>query len=117
MGTEGARACEVYEDSAGTLHLFVTEGGDVAWAARYFGDEDVAAADYCGIVVQGLDPVAEGWEGMPADLAAADFEQAAAGRPLASTLFADASDPLGIDLGGAGLAGERFVRALLEDGE
>ena len=103
MGTEEARACEVYEDSAGALRLFVTEGDAVAWAARYFGDEDVAAADYCGIVVQGLDPVAEGWEGMPAE--------------LASTLFADASDPLGIDLGGAGLAGERFVRALLGDGE
>ncbi len=104
---------EVYEDNAGALHLFAFgHDGEIVYAAHYWGCEDQAAADYCGLVVQGIDPVSEGWEGMEPDEAARDFDYVSDAWPIARHVSSDVPDDLGLDPDRAGLAGMRFIQAL-----
>ena len=60
-----SRAIEVYEDNAGGLHVFALDGTatgtQVVWGASYYGMEVDAANAYADLL-EGGDPVAEGWE-------------------------------------------------------
>ena len=114
---------EVCEDNAGRLIIVaLDESGDEAravWAATYYGEaagsdtrdypgESLAGADWVGLVVQGLDPVLDGWDGLgPDDLASAYYEDRWAHQ------IADSSDaealPLGVDLDRCGEAGKLFA--------
>lgn len=105
---------EVHEDSIGTLFIVALEdAGDElrpAWGATYYGHEDEAGQDWAGLIVQGLDPVREGWEGLaPDDLARAYYEDSWAHQ------VADSRDverlPLGVALDWCGEAGKLFAVA------
>ena len=60
------RSYEAYEDQGGTLYIFAFEGEcpRPIWAATYYGRDDDAGADWCALIVQGCDPVEDGWEGV-----------------------------------------------------
>ena len=101
------RAFECYEDNAGRLFVVALEetGEELrpVWGATYYGErdrlgytgEEYAGMDWAGLVVQGLDPVREGWEGLtPDDLARCCCDDR-------WTKIADSSDwerPVGVNL-------------------
>lgn len=118
-----------YEDGAGGLHLFaLDDSGAPVWGDYYYGEgsahdysgEERAAADWCALLVQGIDPVREGWAGLGyyphegADLTAmqADAHECAD----VARLIADSDDagwrPLGVDVDALGAAGKLFASAL-----
>lgn len=105
--------CEVYEDNAGRLLIVALEetGEELrpVWGATYYGREDEAGQDWAGLVVQGLDPVREGWEGLtPDDLARAYYCDDWA-HQIADSEDRDA--PLGVNLDRCGEAGRLFAIA------
>lgn len=105
--------CEAYEDNAGRLFVVALEetGEELrpVWGATYYGREDEAGQDWVGLVVQGLDPAREGWEGLsPDDLARACADDWA--HQIADSSDADAL-PLGVDLDRCGEAGKLFAIA------
>lgn len=103
--------CEAYEDNAGRLLIVALEetGEELrpVWGATYYGREDEAGQDWAGIIVQGLDPVREGWEGLGTD----DLARACYCDDWAHQI-ADSEDrdaPLGVDLDRCGEAGKLFA--------
>lgn len=111
------RTCEAYEDSAGRLYLYTLADGRPVWGATYYGErdymgytgEEYAGMDWAALVVQGCDPVAEGWEGIdPAELMKlCDYSDA---WQIADST-ACAGHPLGVTLGRCGEAGRLFAIA------
>ena len=112
---------EAYEDNSGQLFLVALEetGEELrpVWGAIYYGErdymghtgEEYAGMDWVGLVVQGLDPVREGWEGLsPDDLARACANDWA--HQIADSSDAEAL-PLGVDLDRCGEAGKLFAIA------
>lgn len=89
------RSYEAYEDQGGTLYIFALDDYIPVWSATYYGRDDEAGADWCGIVVQGCNPVADGWEGV--DLAEAERLYT---YPLRMIADSEATDrrPLGVYL-------------------
>ena len=105
--------CEVYEGDNGDLLLVALEetGEELrpVWGQTYYGHEYEAGQDWAGLVVQGLDPVREGWEGLSPD----DLARACAGdwaHQIADSSDADAL-PLGVNLDRCGEAGKLFAIA------
>ena len=122
-----SRAIEVYEDNAGGLHVFALDGTatgtQVVWRARYYGMEVDAASAYADLL-EGGDPVAEGWErGDLDDMDAVrrDYEECAGSDSIhlvASSDCADGDNAAGLMLDCLGVGGKLFARALgidLED--
>lgn len=118
---------ELYEDKGGALLLFALRDGGPVWGGAYYDYVDghdpaeVAATAYVGLTVQGIDPIAEGWEGVddPAGLydEVTDLWCWHAG---VMTLIA-CSDwigqlPLGVDVSACGFGDREFARVLLGDG-
>lgn len=105
--------CEAYEGNNGDLLLVaLEETGDElrpVWGATYYGREDEAGQDWAGLVVQGLDPVREGWEGLGPEDLARDY-YGSSWRQIADSSDAE-SLPLGVDLDRCGEAGRLFAIA------
>ena len=106
--------CEAYEDNAGRLLIVALEetGKELrpVWGATYYGREDEAAQDWAGLVVQGLDPLREGWEGIEPDRIAELYHESTA-RMIAGDDWDGDDYPLGIDLDRCGEAGRLFAIA------
>ena len=106
--------CEVYEDNAGRLLIVALEetGEELrpVWGATYYGREDEAGQDWAGLIVQGLDPVREGWEGLSPDDLARDYS-GGFGRQVADSSVSGDDYPLGVMLGECGEAGRLFAIA------
>lgn len=119
---------QAYEDNAGGLHLFaLAEDGAPVWGDYYYGardnlgyaGEDYAGMDWHALMVQGLDPVREGWAGLcywphdGADMSVmlADAHECAE----RARLIADSDDmcrlPYGVDLDACVEAGRLFAVA------
>lgn len=98
---------EAYEDNAGGLHIFVFDGDAVVLGFYHNGQEYEAAQDWCGLMVQGLDPVAEGWEADGDIDLDADYESCAGAVQIASSEWENF--PLGIDTDELGAAGTLFA--------
>lgn len=64
MATMSDYKTEAYVDNADGVYLFQLDGERVRWAARYEGLDgaDLAAMDFCGLTVQDIDPIADGWD-------------------------------------------------------
>lgn len=111
------RIYEAYEDNAGTLYICALADGRPVWGQMYYLDrdhwghtgEDYAGMDWAGLVVQGCDPVAEGWEGVdPGELwEVCDYSD---GRQIADS-SACADHPLGVMLDRCGEVGRLFAVA------
>lgn len=102
------RSYEAYEDQGGMLYVFALEDYRPVWAATYYGREDEAGADWCGLIVQGCDPVADGWEGVDPDEAARLYAD-----PLRMIADSEATDrrPLGVFLDQCMTAGKEMAVA------
>ena len=89
------RSYEMYEDQGGTLYIFALDDYRPMWAATYYGRDDEAGADWCALIVQGCDPVADGWEGIALDEAVRLYA-----CPLRMIADSEATDrrPLGVYL-------------------
>lgn len=102
-----AKSYEAYEGQS-SIYIFALEDYHPVWAATYFRRADEAGADWCAIIVQGCDPVADGWEGMELDRAARLYD-------FLLWLIGDSTDadrlPLGIDLGQCMSAGDDMAVA------
>lgn len=104
------RAYEAYESGDGTLAIFAIEERDgeivPVWGQTYHGHEYEAAQDWGGLVVQGLDPVAEEWEGLePEELRRYSVD-------AWDHMIADSEErdlPLGVDLDRCQVAGKLFA--------
>ena len=115
-------AYEVIDDEGREEVEIFWEDGEASWRSAYKLDSvacgwaggELAALDYVGLAVQGIDPDAEGWE---AEQGIYDTEEACGLRLLATTDRAFASDRDG-DLGfvtqcaGLGDAAVQFVATL-----
>lgn len=113
--------CEAYEGNDGTLFLVALEetGEELrpVWGATYYGErdrngytgEEYAGMDWVGLIVQGLDPVREGWEGLSPEDLARDY-YGSSWRQIADSSDAE-SLPLGVDLDRCGEAGKLFAIA------
>lgn len=104
-------SAECYEDNAGRLLIVALEETngeepELVWGATYYGQENEAAQDWGGLVVQGLDPVADGWEGLGADELERAYYEDSWAHQIADSGW---GDPVGIDLGRCGEAGKRFA--------
>lgn len=55
---------EAYVDNADGVYVLQLDGERVRWAAAYHGADgaDMAAMDFCGLAVQCIDPIEDGWE-------------------------------------------------------
>lgn len=99
---------EAYEDNAGGLHIFALDDeGAVVWGSIHYGEEYEAAQDWAGLMAQGCDPVAEGWESP--DGIEEDYESQTypGSRQIASSDWDHL--PLGIDVDDLAIAGKRFA--------
>lgn len=120
------RTIELYEDNAGGLHLFSLDETDrgqrPAWGAYYYGQETNAAIDY-GNLLNGCNPVADGWEfGSLENMAEVRRDYDGCSCPecelIASSDDVDEANPFGVDPNRLGASGKLFARALgvnLED--
>ena len=97
------RTYEAYETNAGMLAIFALDGDRVAWSMGYHGAEYEAAQDWCGLIVQGLDPMREGWDDGALDLG--EFEGLA--RKIGDSRWDHL--PLGVDVDRCGRAGQMFA--------
>lgn len=63
MATTGNYLTEVFTYERAAC-VFQTDGDRVRWGEALYGTDgaEQAALDFAGIAVQGIDPVAEGWE-------------------------------------------------------
>lgn len=97
------RSYEAYEDERGEIFIFALEDYRPIWASDYGCTGYEAGADWCALIVQGCDPVADGWEGFGPDEAAHLYD-----RPLRMIADSEATDrrPLGVHLDECGEAGE-----------
>ena len=114
--------CEVYEDNAGRLLIVALEetGEELrpVWGATYYGEadrlgytgEEYAGMDWHALMVQGLDPVREGWEGLSPDDLARDY-YGGFGRRIADSSASGDDYPLGVMLFKCGEAGKLFAIA------
>ena len=98
----------MYEDQGGTLYIFALNGYRPVWAATYYGREDEAGADWCALIVQGLDPLADDWEGIDLDEAVRLYA-----CPLRMIADSEAIDrrPLGVYLDECMTAGKEMAVA------
>lgn len=108
---------EMDEDGAGALYVYacVTAGPSdepvPVWGARYYGErdrlgytgEEYAGMDWAGLVAQGLDPLREGWEGMPREELASCYGETC-GDYVALSEWGEVY-PLGLDVTRCGEAG------------
>ena len=103
---------EVYEDNAGTLHLFhLTQDGTIDYASTYYGNPEDCATDFTAIAVAGADPIADGWESIDLNDAKSDYDML---TPLvASTDWYDGTDSDMVDEDQSGYAAKAFVAAFL----
>ena len=106
---------EVYEDNAGELYIFALKQDAPVWGATYYEDSsdgmtgpEMCAADYVGLTMQGLDPLAEGWDGVDSPIALYDAMRDC--RTIASS--DDTWREQGVWLDGCGIAGRQFAAAL-----
>ena len=106
-------AYEAYESNNGTLAIFAIEERDgeivPVWGQTYYGNEDEAAQDWCGLVVQGLNPLRECWEGMSADDLRSAYYCDQWDHMIADSTEYDL--PLGIDIDRCQGAGKLFAIA------
>ncbi len=63
-----SKTTEVYEDNAGGISIYHSVDDTVVWSMHYYGNEEDAAADFVGLAVQKLDPIAEGWDNGELDI-------------------------------------------------
>lgn len=126
FGGEECRAV-VVEDNAGGLNLFVIADSDDAVFGVYHGYGDVTsdgynsgeltAMEWVALLVQGLDPKSEGWEGSVGRQAASDYDLLMTSDEcsiIADTEDADEDDPLGLSFCG-GYGAQSFLLAVTED--
>ena len=59
---EGNYRVDVYEDDSGVRVYMVNGRADLVYWAASYEDPEEAAADFAGLTIQCLDPIAEGWE-------------------------------------------------------
>lgn len=90
MATMGEYRAEAYVDNGEGVYVFQLDGNRVRWAAAYHGADgaDMAAMDFCGLAVQCIDPIEDGWElgdYESLDQAQADYDKWGGMRLVAST--------------------------------
>lgn len=112
-----ALSYEMHEDGAGALYVYAcvmagpSDEPVPVWGARYYGErdrlgytgEEYAGMDWAGLVAQGIDPLREGWEGMPSDELARCYGETC-GDYVALSEW-DGIYPLGLDVDCCGEAG------------
>lgn len=99
---------EAYEDNSGMIYIYALGGERPVWGQTYYGHEYEAAQDYDGLVVQCLDPLSEGWEGIDPDRLTDVYHESTA-RQIADSELGGDDYPLGIMLGECGEAGRLFA--------
>ena len=103
---------EVYEDNAGTLHLFhLTQDGTIDYACTYYGNPEECAAEFAAIAFAGADPVDDRWEPNDIDDAQTDYETL--GHLVASTDWYDGDGSDMVDEEQSGYAAKAFVEAFI----
>lgn len=104
---------EAFEDNSGRLSIYGVDEVTIetVWAASYHGREYEAGQDWCALVCQGADPIADGWElDATGDAAEAMHdEHAKGGVAIASTIWTWL--PLGVDVSECGVAGVAFAES------
>lgn len=101
---------EAYEDNAGRIYIYALDGERPIWGQTYYEHEYEAAQDWGGLVVQDLDPLSEGWEGIDPDKLTDVYYESTA-RQIADSGMCGDDYPLGIMLGECGEAGRLFAIA------
>lgn len=71
---------EAYIDNADGIYVFQLDGERVRWATWWRGTDgaELASEDFCGITVQCIDPIEDGWglgDYESLDQAQADYDQ------------------------------------------
>lgn len=99
---------EAYEDNDGRLYIYAFDDMRPVWGQTYYGHEYEAAQDWVGLVVQGFDPVDEGWEGIEQDELEGIYYGSTA-RQIADSGWE--SEPVGVDLDRCAVAGKLFAIA------
>lgn len=119
------KSYEAYESNDGSIKIYAVEEreGEIVtiWGASYYGErdrlgytgEEYAGMDWHAIMVQGLDPLREGWEGMgPDELARSYSDDVLGSKHIADYSWYGDDYPLGVDLDSCCEAGKRFAIAV-----
>lgn len=101
---------EAYEDNSGRIYIYALDGARPVWGQTYYGNEDEAGQDWCGLMVQGLDPLREGWEGIEPDELEGIYYGSTA-RQIADSELGWDNYTMGVMLGECGEAGRLFAIA------
>ena len=105
---------ELWETNAGGLALFLLDDSAPLWGCDYYGGPDsegCAGRDYTGLVVQGCDPVFDGWDGYASDdLMPAYLDMSRWGTLIATDRCGE-THALGFDLSLCGVAGHKAAEA------
>lgn len=118
------KSYEAYESNSGSIQIYAAEEREgeivLVWGASYYGErdrlgytgEEYAGMDWHALMVQGLDPLREGWEGMePDEIVSAYSDDVVGSTKIADSGWSGDDYPLGVDLDSCCEAGKLFAIA------